>query len=201
MNKAIFLDRDGVINALVYDLATGLVDSPYSLENFQLLPRVGEAVKAINNMGRLAIIISNQPGVAKGKCSPQTLDLLTQKMKAELAQWGARLDGISYCLHHPEATIEAYRAVCECRKPRPGLLLQAARELHVDLAQSYMIGDSPKDIQAGRAAGCRTILVDYGNGHPALGQEPGFESDFIAYDLFDAVRHIQGREKVHANIH
>ncbi len=201
MRRAVFLDRDGVINPLVYRTGEGTLDSPYSLEEFCLLPRAGAAVRAINDMGKLAIVASNQPGVAKGKCSSRTLDLLTRKMVGELARHGARLDGCHYCLHHPEGVVAEYRTVCSCRKPQPGLLLQAALELDVDLTGSYMIGDRDKDIQAGRAAGCRTILVDYGEGHSAMGWDAACRPDFVVYDLMEAVLLIQEREVAGAHIH
>ena len=201
MRRAIFLDRDGVINPLVFRPDEGTVDSPYSLDEFCLLPRAGAAVRAINHMGRLAVVVSNQPGVAKGKCSHRTLDLLTQKMMAELARHGANLDGCHYCLHHPDGIVAEYRSVCSCRKPEPGLLLQAAKELDIDLAGSYMIGDRGKDIQAGRTAGCRTILLDYGEGHPVMRWDPACRPDFVVYDLMEAVRLIQEREGAGASIH
>ena len=186
MNRAVFLDRDGVINATVYDRQRGVFDSPYSLDQFQLLPGAAEGIRLINDMGMLAIIVSNQPGIAKGKCSPQTMNEMTEKMKAELAAWGAHLDAIYYCFHHPEGIVDAYRAVCQCRKPKPGMLLMAAQEFAIDLKRSYMIGDSPKDIQAGRAADCKTILIDQQGSHQDLNPKP----DRVAADLLEAIRGI-----------
>jgi len=159
MKKAVFLDRDGVINAMVYNPDYGIVDSPINPEEFKLLPGVGKAIKRIEEMGFLTLVISNQPGIAKGKLSLKVLEAIDKKMKEELAEFGARLDRIYYCLHHPEAIKKEYRKNCPCRKPNPGLLLKAAEELQISLNSSYMIGDGLTDIQAGERAGCKTILL------------------------------------------
>jgi len=156
---AVFLDRDGVINAMVYNAEFGLVDSPGNPDEFELLPGVAEAVRQINALGFLAVVVSNQPGIAKGKFTPALLDATTGKMHAALAQHGARLDGVYYCLHHPQAVVPEYHQPCECRKPCPGLLFQAARDLGIDLAASYMVGDGISDVAAGHAAGVQTLFV------------------------------------------
>ena len=157
--KAIFLDRDGVINELVYYQEQGVIDSPFTVEQFRLLPDVSKAIKKFHNMDYKVILVSNQPGIAKGHISEDTFDKIRQKMKAELSKDGACLDGEYYCFHHPEAKVETLRANCECRKPKPGLLLQAAKDLDIDLSQSWMVGDGLTDVEAGKAAGCRTILL------------------------------------------
>ena len=187
--QAVFLDRDGVINALVYRPKEGIWDSPYSVDELRLLPGVAEAVRRINAMGLLAIVVSNQPGVAKGKCDQATLDQITSHMRRELVQQGAKLDGIYYCLHHPQAVVPDLRRECRCRKPRPGLILQAAREHSIDLFGSYMIGDTLNDVQAGQGAGCETILICQ---HP---QESGQLADlsmphWTAKSLLEAVTDI-----------
>jgi len=110
-------------------------------------------------MGFLVVVISNQPGVAKGKCSPEFLRDIDALMNARLAAEGVTLDGAYYCLHHPQATVMEWLCDCDCRKPKPGLLLDASRQLDIDLEQSWMIGDQERDILAGASAGCRTILV------------------------------------------
>lgn len=188
MNRAVFLDRDGVLNGLIYRPEEGVYDSPYCLEEFCLSPRVAEAIALIHHLGMLAIVVSNQPGVAKGKCDGLTLDVLTRHLCRELERQEARLDGIYYCVHHPEALVPHLRVACDCRKPRPGLLLQAAREHSIDLCRSYMVGDSPKDIEAGLAAGCRTILIHSHNSAPLpLGLTP----HLVATDLLNAIKGIQ----------
>jgi len=159
VNKAVFLDRDGVINAMVYDSDHGTVDSPMNPDQFRLLCGAGEAIKRINEMGFLALVIGNQPGIAKGKSSPKMLEATDKKMKEELARCGAHLDKVYYCLDHPQAVIKEYRKNSPYRKPEPGLLLKAAEEFEIDLASSYMIGDGLTDIQAGKKAGCKTILL------------------------------------------
>lgn len=159
MHKAVFLDRDGTINAMVHPPSPGLIDTPARPGEFHLLPGVGEAVRTINEAGWLAVVVSNQPGIAKGRFSPSELDAVTRKMHDELARFGARLDAVFYCLHHPQAVRDEFRVVCACRKPKPGLLLQGARALDIELAHSYLVGDRISDIEAGAAAGCRTVLV------------------------------------------
>ena len=128
--RAVFLDRDGVINRMVYNSEFGLVDSPQNPEEFKLLPGVGEAIRLVNETGFLVVVVSNQPGVAKAKFTLDILEAMTQKMHDELAQAGAHLDGVYYCLHHPQAVVGSYRTTCTCRKPAPGLLIQAAEELN-----------------------------------------------------------------------
>lgn len=200
LNRAVFLDRDGVVNAMV-EQADGSYDSPYSCAEFELLSGSGEGVRIINELGLLAIVVSNQPGIAKGKCTPQVLAAITEKMLAELAMQEAHIDPdkIFYCMHHPEAIIEDYRVLCDCRKPKPGLLLRAAQHFNIDLGKSYMVGDSQKDIQAGQAVGCKTILV---HNHLFEREEqlnPG--PDFIAANLLEAARQIQQWEGQNANLH
>lgn len=160
MRRAVFLDRDGVINAAIYNPREGKLDSPYSLEELRVLPGAARAIRMINETDFLAVVVSNQPGVAKGKCDYAFLEAVDSALRAELASEGARLDAVYYCLHHPDARVESLRVPCDCRKPKPGLLLKAARELQIDLHQSFMVGDSAVDIQAGVAAGCRTMLLD-----------------------------------------
>lgn len=157
--KAVFLDRDGVINELIYYPEQGIIDSPFTVEQFRLLPGVGEAIKKFREMDYKVVLVSNQPGIAKGSLSGETFERIRSRMKQELAKDGAFLDGEYYCFHHPEAKVERLKANCECRKPNIGLLLQAAQELDIDLSQSWMIGDSLTDVKAGKGAGVRTILL------------------------------------------
>ena len=159
MNRAIFLDRDGVINAMVYNPEFGLVDSPANPREFRLLPGVPEAIRLINQLGFLAVVISNQPGIAKGKFTPALLEAMTHQMRTELAAQGARIDAIYYCFHHPEGVVKQYRQVCDCRKPKPGMLFRASEELDISLEQSFFLGDGISDMQAGQAAGTTNFLV------------------------------------------
>jgi len=159
LDGAVFLDRDGVINALVYNAEFGTVDSPANPGEYEQLPGVGEAVARLNALALRVIVASNQPGIAKGKLSHALLDEITAKMKAGIEAGGGRLDAVYYCLHHPEARVSELRMNCDCRKPRPGLLLRAAREWNLDLARCYLVGDGISDIQAGAAAGVRTFFL------------------------------------------
>jgi D-glycero-D-manno-heptose 1,7-bisphosphate phosphatase len=159
MAKAVFLDRDGTINEIIYYQELGIVDSPFTMEQFKLLPGVGEAIRILNQSEFKVILVSNQPGIAKGHFSMDTFEKIREKMRTELTEQGAFLDGEYYCLHHPEAKIEEYKKNCECRKPKPGLLLKAANDLNIDLAKSWMVGDSLTDIEAGKRVGCKTILI------------------------------------------
>ena len=159
MNRAVFLDRDGVINELVYHREQEVIDSPFTPGQFKLIPDVTEALKIIHNNGYLAIIVSNQPGIAKGHMTEETFELIRQKMVSEMRVEGIELDREYYCFHHPDSVAEKYRVRCECRKPLPGLLFTAARENNIDLKESWLIGDNLSDIEAGKAAGCRTVLI------------------------------------------
>jgi len=160
--SAVFVDRDGVLNDMVYDREEELISSPLSARQLRVFPFAGGAVKTIRDeLGFKVIVISNQPGVAKRQFTLAELGRMNSKIRKDLASKGARLDGEYYCLHHPEALVQKYRVVCDCRKPKPGLLLRAAKENDLDLAKSYFVGDGLVDVKAGRSAGCTTILVGH----------------------------------------
>lgn len=155
--KAIFLDRDGTINKYV-----GFLTQPEQLE---LIEGAAEAIKMINKSGYLAIVVTNQPVIARGDCTWEELQVIHNKMEAELGKNGAFIDAIYICPHHPDKGFEGerpeYKFDCNCRKPKAGLLLQAAQDFNIDLSQSYMIGDSDNDVKAGVAAGCeKTVKID-----------------------------------------
>lgn len=184
MKRAVFLDRDGVINPYVCHPEFGTVDSPANPDEFALNDGVLGALQSLRSQGFLLIVVSNQPGIAKGRFTPGLLDATTQKMKREC---GGLLNAVYYCLHHPHALLPEYRENCECRKPKPGLLLQAAGDWDLDLAASYIIGDGLTDIQAGKAAGVPTIFI--GPRKCYLCNElkrRGIATDFIADDLKEA---------------
>jgi len=153
--KAIFLDRDGTINRYVGFLR--------DIRAFELLPGVSEAIRKINSSGYLAIVITNQPVVARGEVSIEELSLIHDKMETLLGKDGAYLDGIYVCPHHPdrgfEGEVPELKIDCDCRKPKPGLLFKAAQDFNIDLSESWMIGDSKIDVQAGKNAGCHTALI------------------------------------------
>ena len=157
--KAVLLDRDGVINALVYHSEAGVIDAPFALSQFEVLPGVPEAIRQLNELGLAVAVVSNQPGIAKGHLTAELLERFDQKMLSQVAAVGGRIDRIYYCLHHPDAVVAELRQCCRCRKPEIGLLQQAASELNVMLSDCYMVGDGIPDLLAGVTAGCRTVFV------------------------------------------
>lgn len=159
MGRAVFLDRDGVINELVYFPELGIIDSPLNPDQFRLVAGVAKAIRRFNELGLKVIVVSNQPAVAKGKMTMRLFEEMRAKMIGMLKDEGARIDGEYYCFHHPEAKLPEYRVSCECRKPKPGLLLMAARDFKLNLKECYMVGDGLTDVAAGRSVGCKTILI------------------------------------------
>lgn len=153
--KAIFLDRDGTINQYIGFLR--------KTKDFSLLPGVSQAIKKINELGYLAIVVTNQPVIARGEVTVDELNTIHMKMETLLGTDGAYLDAIYYCPHHPdkgfEGEIPELKIDCDCRKPQPGLLLNAANDFNIDLKQSWMIGDSENDVLAGKNASCRTAYI------------------------------------------
>jgi D-glycero-D-manno-heptose 1,7-bisphosphate phosphatase len=157
--RAVLLDRDGTINELAYFPELGVIDSPLNPGQFKLIPAAAEAIRSFNEMGLKVIIISNQPAVAKGKTTMKLFEEIRAKMRRLLAEAGAHVDAEYYCLHHPEARLPELRVQCECRKPKPGLLLKAAEDFNLSLKECFMIGDGITDVMAGQAVGCKTILI------------------------------------------
>ncbi len=166
--KAVFLDRDGTINKYVGFLR--------DIDEFELLPGVAEAIKRINASGYLAIVVTNQPVIARGEVTVDELNLIHKKMETLLGAEGAYLDGLYYCPHHPHkgypGEIKELKIDCDCRKPKPGMLLKAAQDFNIDLTQSWMVGDGENDAKAGKAAGCKTALIGTEN----FGQDMTVES-------------------------
>lgn len=185
---AVFLDRDGtVIREVEY------LTSPKGL---RLLPGAAEAIGRLNGAGLAVVVVTNQSGIGRGLLSEKDLGDIHDALEARLARRGAHLDGIHFCPHHPEAAVAGYRRRCRCRKPAPGMLLRAARELDLDLGRSFAIGDSERDVEAGRRVGCRTVLVRSGYGaatEARLGE--GLGADRVADDLRAAAEWILGRER------
>ena len=189
---AVFLDRDGVVNPLIYHRDHGIVDSPFTLRQFSVLPDVPRAIRLLNDLGFVVVIASNQPGIAKSHFEPELIPKIERKMRTALRPAGARIDAAYYCLHHPEATVKKYRSNCGCRKPAPGLLIQAAKDLNLSLSDSYMIGDGLTDIEAGNAAGCATIFIGRWKAEYEQFVNPAdLRPDFIARDLLEAAELIQ----------
>ena len=180
--KAIFLDRDGVINKHV-----GLLHKP---EQLTLFDDSAEAIKKINKSEYLTIVVTNQPVIARGLASLKDLDNIHKKMEWQLGESQAFVDAIYFCPHHPDKgypeEIKEYKIECDCRKPKPGMLLQAAERFNIDLSQSYMIGDSDRDILAGKAAGVSTIAVKSGEQKDYSNCQP----EFVASNLLEALNFI-----------
>ena len=154
--KAVFLDRDGTINKYVGFLR--------NIDDFELIDGVTKAIKKINQSGYLAIVVTNQPVIARGEVTWEEVNEIHKKMATLLGKDGAYVDAIYICPHHPDKGFEGerpeYKIDCDCRKPKPGLLLQAAKDFNIDLSQSIMIGDSNRDVEAGEAAGCKAVKVE-----------------------------------------
>jgi D-glycero-D-manno-heptose 1,7-bisphosphate phosphatase len=186
--RAIFIDRDGTLNEDI-----GYVSSP---DRLILYPWAAEAVRLINSSGRKAIVITNQSGIARRMYTVDTLEQIHRRMIDELASEGARIDAVYFCPHHPVIGDPPYRAVCECRKPRTGMLDAASREHNIDLALSYVIGDKASDIQLAENAGARGALVMTGYGSETLAHPDRWPCHpaVIAENLLKAVKQILDSE-------
>ncbi len=190
--KAVLLDRDGVINALVYHEDAGVIDSPFRASQFKLLPRVPEAIRLLNDMGLQVAVVSNQPGIAKGHLKPAMLKAFDRRMLSGIHTSGGHIHRIYYCLHHPEAKVRRLRQRCRCRKPEIGLLEQAAKDLRVSLLECYLIGDGIPDLLAGARAGCRTIFIGRWKCEICQFTEaPNVHAALVADSLWDAALLIQ----------
>ena len=182
--KAVFLDRDGVINE-----ERGYV---HKADDFALLPGVVAAIRQLRSNGLKVIVVTNQSGIARGFFDVAAVDNLHRHLHRILAAEGTQVDGIYYCPHHPDGTVTEFAVACDCRKPMPGLFLRAASELKLDLRASYLVGDKLSDIQAGRQADVKkTFLVR--TGHP-LSHEAISYADYLANDLYEAASVIVSRE-------
>ena len=184
-DRAVFLDRDGVVVELVWDDADGAFEGPTAGDDVRLVPGAADAIRRIRSLDYRTVVVSNQPGAAKGKASREELLEAHERVVDLLAVQGVMIDDYRYCLHHPDATDPALAQACDCRKPRPGMLLDAAADLDLDLARSWMIGDSDVDAEAGRSAGCRTILVE--NPRSAHRRHEDGAADYRVNDAAQAV--------------
>jgi len=182
--RAVFIDRDGTINKDI-----GYVSNPDELD---LYPWAAEAIRRINDSGLLAIVITNQSGIARGMYTEKTLDAIHARMTSELESEGARIDAVYYCPHHPEVGDVQYRIACECRKPRIGMLSRAAWEHKIDLSRSFVIGDKASDIKLAENAGMRSALVltGYGRATAAHPKRWPCSPDIKAENLLVAVTQI-----------
>lgn len=181
--KAIFLDRDGTINHYVGFLR--------NIDDFTLIPGAAEAIRLINNSGYLAIVVTNQPVIARGEVTVKDLGEIHNKMETLLGNEGAYLDAVYYCPHHPDkgfdGEVPELKIHCDCRKPKPGMLLQAQKDYNIDLSRSWMIGDGRRDIEAGGNAGCKTVFLTGGEDNDCA-----CTATFTSENLLEAVRRILG---------
>ncbi|MCA1825608.1 MAG: D-glycero-alpha-D-manno-heptose-1,7-bisphosphate 7-phosphatase [Myxococcales bacterium] len=183
MRRAVFLDRDGVLIEEIGHL--------HRREDVRLIPGAASAVRALSDLGFFLVVVTNQSAVANGLCSEAELGAIHEEIARQLAAGGARVDEWAYCPHHPQAVIERYRKVCECRKPAPGMLLAAKKAHGLDLTRSFLVGDKISDIEAAHRAGAHAILVETGHGAAEKGQRGS--PDHVARDLPSAVEWIRSR--------
>ncbi len=188
LKPSVFLDRDGTINEQM-----GYINH---ISRFVLLPGVGQAIRRLNSLQVPVVVVTNQSGLARGYFPESLLQTVHEEMRRQLQAEGAHVDGIYVCPHHPEARQERFRQNCTCRKPKTGLLEQAAAELKLDLSRSYMVGDRWSDLRCGAAAGTATVLVrtGYGRGEELyIGPQETLQPDYVADDLLAATAWIAAR--------
>jgi D-glycero-D-manno-heptose 1,7-bisphosphate phosphatase len=179
LRRAVFLDKDGTL----------IENVPYNADpdKVRLSDRAGEALVALSGAGFELVVVSNQSGVARGYFAEEALTGVSARLGELLAQFDVRLSGFYYCPHHPDGTITGYRTACRCRKPAPGLLMRAARELELDLSASWLVGDILDDVEAGARAGCATVLLN--NGHETEWRDgPWRRPRHTALDLVQAAQ-------------
>ncbi len=190
---AVFLDRDGTLNVDV--------GYPDSLEKIRLIPGAVEAVKLFNRLGYKVFVVSNQSGIARGFFDEARVREIHRGMQKMFARQGARIDAFYFCPHHPDIGEPPYRRQCDCRKPEPGMFLQAAEAHDIDLSRSVMIGDKAADVEAGKRLGMISVLVLTGAGPAQLEQirnDPTLpDPDFVARDVLEAARWISRRGEHH----
>lgn len=191
MNKAVFFDRDGVIDEMAYDAENGLVHIPWQVKEVNLNYGIVELLKTTKKLGFLNIIISNQPDIGLKRISEKMFKDIEKTILRKIENENAVIDKSYYCFHHPFAKLEQFKKNCDCRKPKTGLFSQAVKESQIDLNQSWMIGDGVTDIIAGHNAGCRTILIanNIQTGHLKVIEEKlkKIEPDFIVKNLKEAI--------------
>ncbi|MDO8664767.1 MAG: HAD-IIIA family hydrolase [Candidatus Liptonbacteria bacterium] len=185
INRAVFLDRDGVINREV--------DVLRNIKQLKLLPDAAKAVEKINKLGFLAVILTNQPVIARGWLTEKDVEKINAVLIKRLGKKNAKIDAIYYCPHHPNANLKKYRMKCSCRKPNTGLIKKATKEFKIDIKKSFMVGDRTADILAGKRAGLKTILVK--TGYAGKDGKHKIEPDFVAKNISCAVEIIKKHAK------
>jgi len=185
--RAIFLDRDGVLNPTVLNPATGRLESPLAPRDFRLIEGVIPALRRLQDAGYALILVSNQPNYALGKSSYLTLRTIQHCLETQLDAAGIHFTRFCYCLHHPRGLTPGYSDVCDCRKPAPGSLLRARDDFALALSHSWMIGDQPTDTECGHAAGARTVrIVGSASGPGPVLRVADPCADYFAHDLAEA---------------
>lgn len=177
MNRALFLDRDGILDELVYYESSAEWESPRTVADLKMIDGVSEPLRRFGDAGWLLVIITNQPSYAKGKISKESL---MEVHEAVITRLGVPIARSYLCFHHPEAIVPEMRVACECRKPGTQSLRDAARELDIDLSRSWMVGDQDSDLACGRAAGCRVALIEH---HGSSQKRGAIEPDLRCRDL------------------
>jgi D-glycero-D-manno-heptose 1,7-bisphosphate phosphatase len=189
MKKAVFLDRDGVLNELVLNPATGEYEPPHSPDDLLLFPDVIESLRILQDAGFELFLVSNQPDYAKGKTSLETIQAVHTRLDQILKANGIHFRDYYYCYHHPNGIVPGYSFACECRKPKPYFLLKAARDYGIDLAVSWMVGDRDTDIECGKAAGTRTIMIEEPR---STGSRGSSNPDFTIKSIKEMIKTIKG---------
>ena len=183
---AVFLDRDGILDEPVGDPVDGRPESPLRAADVSLVAGAAEGCRRLKDAGFLLVVVSNQPGAAKGKATLDDLWAVHARVAELLRDEGAEIDDWRYCFHHPDAVTAELRGPCDCRKPAPGMLLHAAAAHAIDLPASWMVGDRDTDVEAGCRAGCRTVLVEHpGSAHRRCGDA---HADVLSHSLLGAAR-------------
>ncbi|NSX15443.1 HAD-IIIA family hydrolase [Cupriavidus taiwanensis] len=190
LGAAVLLDKDGTV----------LQDVPYNVDpaRMRLAPGAAAALRLLGGLGLPLVVVTNQPGAAHGLHTEAELAPVRERLAAMFAEHGAALAGFLYCPHHPDGQVAPYARACLCRKPMPGLLLQAAAALRLDLARSWMIGDILNDVEAGNRAGCTTVLVDCGN-ETEWQLSPVRQADYVVPTLDAAARLVVARTRAAAH--
>lgn len=178
MKKAVFLDRDGVINQLIFNTKTGEYESPHFVDDLVIYPYVAKSLIELKSYGYMLFLISNQPSYAKGKTTFENIKAIHNEIHSCMVGNGIKFDDYFYCYHHPNGTVPEYTFECQCRKPKPFFLQEAGKKYGLDMARSWLIGDQDSDIFCGKAGGVRTILINNEHSSHKRGKSrPDYQTD------------------------
>ncbi len=188
--KAVFLDRDGVLNKLVFNPVTRAYESPHYPKDLILCGNIIPSLKKLIKAGYKLFIVSNQPSYAKGKTTLKAIKQIARKFNGDLKKKGVQLSRAYYCYHHPDGIVPGYGGRCACRKPEPFFLLKAKKKYRLDLKESWMIGDRDSDTECGQRAGCKTILIKNPHSSDYQGK---IKPDYKAKNLADAAKVVMAK--------